>query len=183
MQLEEFVISSPALNFLNFSKSDTYPDFWSGELYLFCLMNYNKMSILYVSKNIERFCSNQGKKYCVTEICWKCKLITIFFLSNKQASLSIGRSQIYPFLCLFFSFSQIDLQHYCFLVFFVICIAVALYIMIVVPETKNKSFVEIQNEFQSSKKKNVSGSDGAGTTLISTCLWNVPVSLLLTEKK
>jgi len=66
-------------------------------------------------------------------------------------------------------FSQIGLQHYCFLVFFVVCSSVSVYILLVLPETKNKSFVEIQNEFQSKKTK-ASSSDGAGTMLLSTCL-------------
>ncbi|RVE68174.1 hypothetical protein OJAV_G00089910 [Oryzias javanicus] len=69
---------------------------------------------------------------------------------------------------LFFPFIVIGLQHYCFLVFFVVCSSVAVYILLVVPETKNKTFVEIQNEFKSSR--NSSTSDGSGTTLLSTCL-------------
>ncbi|KAM9744605.1 uncharacterized protein ACNS7B_011753 [Menidia menidia] len=70
---------------------------------------------------------------------------------------------------LVFPFIVIGLQQYCFLVFFVVCSSVAIYILLVLPETKNKSFLEIHNEFQSKKKKDRS-SDGAGTTLISTCL-------------
>uniref|UniRef100_A0A8C7ZF72 Solute carrier family 2, facilitated glucose transporter member 5 n=1 Tax=Oryzias sinensis TaxID=183150 RepID=A0A8C7ZF72_9TELE len=69
---------------------------------------------------------------------------------------------------LLFPFIVIGLQHYCFLVFFVVCSSVAIYILLVVPETKNKTFVEIQNEFKSSEK--ASTSEGSGTTLLSTCL-------------
>ncbi|XP_072243084.1 solute carrier family 2, facilitated glucose transporter member 11-like [Leuresthes tenuis] len=73
------------------------------------------------------------------------------------------------FIGLVFPFIVIGLQHYCFLVFFVVCSSVSVYILLVLPETKNKSFVEIQNEFQSDKTK-ASSSDGAGTMLLSTCL-------------
>lgn len=70
-------------------------------------------------------------------------------------------------------FSQIGLQQYCFLVFLAICCLVVIYIFLVVPETKNKSFLEIHNEFQSSSKRKVINADGAGTTLLSTSIWNV----------
>ncbi|XP_041855702.1 solute carrier family 2, facilitated glucose transporter member 11-like [Melanotaenia boesemani] len=73
------------------------------------------------------------------------------------------------FIGLVFPFIVIGLEHYCFLVFFVVCSTVAIYILLVVPETKNKSFVEIQNEFQSSKRK-ASIPNGSGAMLISTCL-------------
>uniref|UniRef100_A0AAV2MRP1 Major facilitator superfamily (MFS) profile domain-containing protein n=1 Tax=Knipowitschia caucasica TaxID=637954 RepID=A0AAV2MRP1_KNICA len=54
---------------------------------------------------------------------------------------------------LLFPFIVIGLQQYCFLVFLVVSTAVVTYIFFVVPETKNKTFLEIQNEFQSSKKE------------------------------
>lgn len=38
---------------------------------------------------------------------------------------------------------------YCYLVFFGICVAVAAYIYFVIPETKNKTFVEISQMFTS----------------------------------
>ncbi|XP_066545627.1 solute carrier family 2, facilitated glucose transporter member 11b isoform X2 [Amia ocellicauda] len=47
-----------------------------------------------------------------------------------------------------FPFIVNGLQQYCFLVFLVICSLVALYIFFIVPETKNKTFLEIQQEFQ-----------------------------------
>lgn len=65
---------------------------------------------------------------------------------------------------------QIGLKQYCFLVFLVICSLVVVYIFLVVPETKNKTFLEIQSEFQASKKKKISYSDGAGTILLSTAI-------------
>ncbi|XP_015221512.1 solute carrier family 2, facilitated glucose transporter member 11b isoform X2 [Lepisosteus oculatus] len=48
-----------------------------------------------------------------------------------------------------FPFIVNGLQQYCFLVFLVICSLVALYIFFIVPETKNKTFLEIQEEFDS----------------------------------
>ncbi|XP_029018406.1 solute carrier family 2, facilitated glucose transporter member 11b isoform X2 [Betta splendens] len=72
------------------------------------------------------------------------------------------------FIGLLFPFIVIGLQQYCFLVFLVICSLVVVYICLVVPETKNKTFLEIQNEFQSSNGSKVSSTDGAGTTLLST---------------
>lgn len=69
-----------------------------------------------------------------------------------------------------FCISQIGLQHYSFLVFFVVCASVAVYIILAVPETKNKSFVEIQHEFQSSRKKKGVVTDEAETLIISTSL-------------
>ncbi|KAK5604144.1 hypothetical protein CRENBAI_022471 [Crenichthys baileyi] len=73
------------------------------------------------------------------------------------------------FIGLLFPFIVIGLQHYCFLVFFVVCISVGIYIILVLPETKNKSFVEIQKEFQSRRGKETN-SDEAEAFLISTSL-------------
>ncbi|KAF3850874.1 hypothetical protein F7725_012646 [Dissostichus mawsoni] len=53
-------------------------------------------------------------------------------------------------------------EAYCFLVFMAVCTCMAIYIFFVVPETKNKTFVEIQNEFKSSKKART--VDAAGMT-------------------
>lgn len=50
-------------------------------------------------------------------------------------------------------FAQIGLQQYCFLVFLAVCFSVVMYIFLVVPETKNKTFLQIQNEFQSGRKR------------------------------
>ncbi|XP_071755731.1 solute carrier family 2, facilitated glucose transporter member 11b [Centroberyx gerrardi] len=69
-----------------------------------------------------------------------------------------------------FPFIVTGLQQYCFLVFLVICCLVAIYIVLVVPETKNKTFLEIHNEFQSRDKRKASGTDGPRTTLLSTPL-------------
>uniref|UniRef100_A0A3B3TQ76 Solute carrier family 2 member 11b n=1 Tax=Poecilia latipinna TaxID=48699 RepID=A0A3B3TQ76_9TELE len=69
-----------------------------------------------------------------------------------------------------FPFIVTGLQQYCFLVFLAVCSLVVTYIFFVVPETKNKTFVEIQNEFQSSKRNKFCSSDGAGTILLSTSI-------------
>uniref|UniRef100_H3BWU9 Solute carrier family 2 member 11b n=1 Tax=Tetraodon nigroviridis TaxID=99883 RepID=H3BWU9_TETNG len=52
------------------------------------------------------------------------------------------------FIGLVFPFVVIGLQQYCFLVFLVICSLMATYIFFIIPETKNKTFMEIQNEFR-----------------------------------
>uniref|UniRef100_H3C1T6 Solute carrier family 2 member 11b n=1 Tax=Tetraodon nigroviridis TaxID=99883 RepID=H3C1T6_TETNG len=56
------------------------------------------------------------------------------------------------FIGLVFPFVVIGLQQYCFLVFLVICSLMATYIFFIIPETKNKTFMEIQNEFRLSRK-------------------------------
>ncbi|KAM4616817.1 solute carrier family 2, facilitated glucose transporter member 11b isoform 2-T2 [Polymixia lowei] len=68
-----------------------------------------------------------------------------------------------------FPFIVIGLKQYCFLVFLVICCLAGTYIFFVVPETKNKTFLEIHNEFQSRDKK-LSGTDVPRTTLSLTHL-------------
>ncbi|XP_044144952.1 LOW QUALITY PROTEIN: solute carrier family 2, facilitated glucose transporter member 11-like [Bufo gargarizans] len=47
-----------------------------------------------------------------------------------------------------FPFIVNGLNQYCFLVFFVTCILIAAFIYIIVPETKNKSFIDIKEDFQ-----------------------------------
>lgn len=81
------------------------------------------------------------------------------------------------YIDIYLFFPQIGLQHYCFLVFFVVCLSVGIYIIIVLPETKNKSFVEIQKEFQSRWSKETD-SDETDALLISTSLWWVSDSAL-----
>ncbi|XP_049906976.1 solute carrier family 2, facilitated glucose transporter member 11b isoform X1 [Epinephelus moara] len=74
------------------------------------------------------------------------------------------------FIGLVFPFIVIGLQQYCFLVFLAVCSLMAIYIFFVVPETKNKTFVEIHNEFHSSNNRKARSADGAGTTLLSTSI-------------
>ncbi|XP_078105765.1 solute carrier family 2, facilitated glucose transporter member 9-like [Sander vitreus] len=72
---------------------------------------------------------------------------------------------VFPFIVV--GVQKIGLQQYCFLVFLAICSLMAIYIFFFVPETKNKTFMEIQNEFQSRK---ACSPDEAGTTLLSTSI-------------
>lgn len=43
--------------------------------------------------------------------------------------------------------SQESLQNYAFLVFVFVCVLAAIYIVVVLPETKNKTFMEISQSF------------------------------------
>ncbi|XP_056274923.1 solute carrier family 2, facilitated glucose transporter member 11b isoform X2 [Pseudoliparis swirei] len=69
------------------------------------------------------------------------------------------------FIGLVFPFVVLGLQQYCFLVFLAVCSFMAMYIFFVIPETKNKTFIEIQNEFKSSSHKK---ADRAGPMLLIT---------------
>uniref|UniRef100_A0A665X2M5 Solute carrier family 2, facilitated glucose transporter member 11-like n=1 Tax=Echeneis naucrates TaxID=173247 RepID=A0A665X2M5_ECHNA len=70
------------------------------------------------------------------------------------------------FISLVFPFIVVS---YCFLVFLVICFSVVVYIFLVVPETKNKTFVEIQNAFKSNNSKDHTADSGR-TTLLTTSI-------------
>ncbi|XP_061762463.1 solute carrier family 2, facilitated glucose transporter member 11-like isoform X3 [Nerophis ophidion] len=72
------------------------------------------------------------------------------------------------FISMIFPFIVIGLQQYCFLVFMGICATVALYIFFFIPETKNKTFLEIQNEFKSRNKKKGSSTAASGMTLLAS---------------
>uniref|UniRef100_A0A672FET7 Solute carrier family 2, facilitated glucose transporter member 11-like n=1 Tax=Salarias fasciatus TaxID=181472 RepID=A0A672FET7_SALFA len=74
------------------------------------------------------------------------------------------------FVGLVFPFMVIGLQQYCFMFFLVICFMVATYIFCVIPETKNKTFLEIQTEFKSSSNGKAVSVDGAGANLLSTSI-------------
>ncbi|XP_042344676.1 solute carrier family 2, facilitated glucose transporter member 11b [Plectropomus leopardus] len=74
------------------------------------------------------------------------------------------------FIGLLFPFILLGLQQYCFLVFLAVCSLTAIYIFLVVPETKNKTFIEIQNEFQSSNNRKSHSGDRAGMMLLSTSI-------------
>ncbi|KAJ8005933.1 hypothetical protein DPEC_G00123030 [Dallia pectoralis] len=70
-----------------------------------------------------------------------------------------------------FPFIVTYLQQYCFMVFLFICALVAIYIFLIVPETKNKTFLEIHLEFQSGGNRKASyADDGPKTTLLTTPL-------------
>ncbi|XP_071014791.1 solute carrier family 2, facilitated glucose transporter member 11-like isoform X3 [Oncorhynchus clarkii lewisi] len=102
-------------------------------------------------------------------------LITeLFTQTTRPAAYMIGGSVnwlSFFFIGMAFPFIVTKLQQYCFLVFLVVCVLVAVYIFLVVPETKNKTFLEIQTEFQSGEKRKASKADHSpSTTLLSTPL-------------
>ncbi|XP_044226928.1 solute carrier family 2, facilitated glucose transporter member 11-like isoform X1 [Thunnus albacares] len=74
------------------------------------------------------------------------------------------------FISMVFPFIVIGLHQYCFLVFLAVCSMVATYIFFIVPETKNKTFLEIQNAFQSKNNGKAYSADGSGTKLLATSM-------------
>ncbi|TUS57734.1 Solute carrier family 2, facilitated glucose transporter member 5 [Bagarius yarrelli] len=64
------------------------------------------------------------------------------------------------FISLVFPFIVNGLQQFCFLIFLVICCIVATFIFVFVPETKNKTFLEIQSEFNRKRTKPPQVGDG-----------------------
>ncbi|XP_047447425.1 solute carrier family 2, facilitated glucose transporter member 11b isoform X2 [Mugil cephalus] len=101
-------------------------------------------------------------------------LTTELFTQNSRPAAYILTGLVnwssFFFIGLAFPFIVIGLQQYCFLVFLGVCCSVATYIFFVVPETKNKTFLEIQNEFKSSNNRKNSGSAGAEATLLSSSI-------------
>ncbi|KAG9339586.1 hypothetical protein JZ751_023477, partial [Albula glossodonta] len=84
----------------------------------------------------------------------------LFTQTARPAAYIIGGSinwLSFFFISMVFPFIVNGLQQYCFMVFLVICCLVAAYIFLVVPETKNKTFLEIQLEFLSRKKRKSEG--------------------------
>ncbi|XP_059215930.1 solute carrier family 2 member 15a [Centropristis striata] len=85
----------------------------------------------------------------------------LFKQSHRPAAYTIGGSLnwlsnftvgfVFPFL-------QMSAGAYCYLVFSTICVSVAVYVYIVIPETKNKTFMEISRMF--SKKEAVLETQG-----------------------
>ncbi|XP_063065964.1 solute carrier family 2, facilitated glucose transporter member 11-like isoform X2 [Engraulis encrasicolus] len=80
----------------------------------------------------------------------------IFTQTVRPAACMIGLSV--NWICFFiisiiFPFIVSGLKQYCFLVFFAVSVIVTVYTFFVVPETKNKTFLEIRAEFQSKNKK------------------------------
>nr|XP_025967430.1 solute carrier family 2, facilitated glucose transporter member 11-like isoform X2 [Dromaius novaehollandiae] len=74
----------------------------------------------------------------------------LFIQSSRPAAYMIGGaiSWISFFtIGMLFPFIVNGLKQYCFLVFLVECAVVAAFIFVVIPETKNKSFLEIKKEF------------------------------------
>ncbi|XP_036454573.1 solute carrier family 2, facilitated glucose transporter member 11-like isoform X2 [Colossoma macropomum] len=100
-------------------------------------------------------------------------LITeLFTQTARPAAYMIGGSVnwlSFFFIGMVFPFIVNGLQQYCFLVFLVVCCLVATFIFFVVPETKNKTFLEIQNEFLSRKRTKLTATKGSDP-LLSTSL-------------
>ncbi|XP_056232880.1 solute carrier family 2, facilitated glucose transporter member 11b [Seriola aureovittata] len=95
----------------------------------------------------------------------------LFTQTTRPAAYTIAGSVnwlSFFFIGLVFPFIVIGLQQYCFLVFLAICCSVALYICLFVPETKNKTFLEIQNDFQSASNRR--SADVPAATLSSTAI-------------
>uniref|UniRef100_A0A8C1Y025 Solute carrier family 2, facilitated glucose transporter member 5 n=1 Tax=Cyprinus carpio TaxID=7962 RepID=A0A8C1Y025_CYPCA len=93
----------------------------------------------------------------------------LFTQTDRPAAYMIGGSInwiAFFFIGMIFPFIVNGLKQYCFLVFLVICCLVATYIFFVVPETKNKTFLEIQSEFYSKKK--LIAANGTEGPLLST---------------
>ncbi|KAG2470473.1 AIFM3 factor, partial [Polypterus senegalus] len=88
--------------------------------------------------------------------------------------LIIGGYSLMTLWCIIITLSltyQMGLQQYCFLVFLGVCCLVATYIYFVVPETKNKTFLEIKQEFQSrygNQKSDKTNQNRSGALLLST---------------
>ncbi|XP_053558055.1 solute carrier family 2, facilitated glucose transporter member 9-like isoform X2 [Bombina bombina] len=75
----------------------------------------------------------------------------LFTQSSRSGAFMIGGSVnwlSFFLIGMIFPFIVNGLNQYCFLVFFVECIFIAGFIFFVVPETKNKSFLDIKKEFQ-----------------------------------
>ncbi|XP_063065965.1 solute carrier family 2, facilitated glucose transporter member 11-like [Engraulis encrasicolus] len=80
----------------------------------------------------------------------------IFTQTVRPAACMIGLSVnwiSFFIISIIFPFVVSGLKQYCFLVFFAVCVIVTVYTFFVVPETKNKTFLEIRAEFQSKNKK------------------------------
>ncbi|XP_028851761.1 solute carrier family 2, facilitated glucose transporter member 11b isoform X2 [Denticeps clupeoides] len=89
----------------------------------------------------------------------------LFIQSARPAAYMISGSVnwlSFFFIGMAFPFIVNGLQQYCFLVFLTVCVLVATYIFFIVPETKNKTFLEIHAEFQSRElKKKLDHEEGS----------------------
>uniref|UniRef100_A0A672ML48 Solute carrier family 2 member 11b n=1 Tax=Sinocyclocheilus grahami TaxID=75366 RepID=A0A672ML48_SINGR len=88
----------------------------------------------------------------------------LFTQTDRPAAYMIGGS--INWIAFFFIGMIFPFIVYCFLVFLVVCCLVATYIFFVVPETKNKTFLEIQSEFHS--RKELIAANGTEGPLLST---------------
>ncbi|KAK6483589.1 solute carrier family 2 [Huso huso] len=98
----------------------------------------------------------------------------LFTQPARPAAYMIGGSVnwlSFFFIGMIFPFIVNGLQQYCFLVFLVNCCLVAIYIFFAVPETKNKTFLQIEQEFQAlygSKRNAEDASVGNLSELLNT---------------
>ncbi|RXM93167.1 Solute carrier family 2, facilitated glucose transporter member 11 [Acipenser ruthenus] len=98
----------------------------------------------------------------------------LFTQPARPAAYMIGGSVnwlSFFFIGMIFPFIVNGLQQYCFLVFLVNCCLVAIYIFFAVPETKNKTFLQIEQEFQAlygSKRNAEEASVGNLSELLNT---------------
>ncbi|XP_069070770.1 solute carrier family 2, facilitated glucose transporter member 11-like isoform X2 [Pleurodeles waltl] len=84
-------------------------------------------------------------------------MLELFTQSSRPAALTLGGSMgwiSFFVIGMIFPFIVNGLNHYCFLVFFVECSLIATFIYFIIPETKNKSFLEIKEKFKKLNRKN-----------------------------
>ncbi|KAL2092278.1 hypothetical protein ACEWY4_012076 [Coilia grayii] len=94
----------------------------------------------------------------------------LFTQTVRPAACMIGLSVnwlSFFIISIVFPFVVGGLKQYCFLVFSAVCATVAVYTFFVVPETKNKTFLEIHEEFQSKRKRKIQVT---GENVLSTSL-------------
>ncbi|XP_038647979.1 solute carrier family 2, facilitated glucose transporter member 11b isoform X1 [Scyliorhinus canicula] len=75
----------------------------------------------------------------------------LFTQSSRPAAYMISSSTnwiCFFFISLVFPLIVEGLKHFCFLIFLAECLLVTLFIYIILPETKNRSFLDIEKEFQ-----------------------------------
>lgn len=90
--------------------------------------------------------------------------MALFYLQNKRKKTELSRAvfltwhgtascEVFaPGQILYVLSPQLTMGPYCYLIFCTICLTVALYTIFVIPETRNKTFVEISQMFASMNK-------------------------------
>uniref|UniRef100_A0A8D0DE84 Solute carrier family 2, facilitated glucose transporter member 5 n=1 Tax=Sander lucioperca TaxID=283035 RepID=A0A8D0DE84_SANLU len=127
---------------------------YCSPIFIFHLSSMHYVSVCCVVGIIAGFCIGPaGVSFLITA--------ELFKQSHRPAAYIVGGSLnwlsnftvgfVFPFL-------QMSAGSYCYLVFGAICLAVAVYVYIVIPETKNKTFMEISRMF--SKKEAVLETQG-----------------------
>ncbi|XP_078410076.1 solute carrier family 2, facilitated glucose transporter member 11b isoform X3 [Cetorhinus maximus] len=96
----------------------------------------------------------------------------LFTQSTRPAAYTIGSSMnwiSFFFIGLIFPMIVEGLQQFCFIIFLVECLLVTLFIYIVLPETKNKSFLDIEKEFRARNFKSGITEAVNRNMLVSSC--------------